>query len=381
MYGENSERLRGELTVLLRQHRIQQRLGGEGIHIVPESTTVEERKELGEQIARYRQAVLVWCLQAVRAANPRISLDASGGRTRGPAEELRFRLEAAVKHAAAGLPTMAELATEQTFPMVENWRQGARAAALGEHDFGAGLGYGRLSAAECMTVMRDAAEVARALVGLDRRYSNIPDWHPLKEQGRLGRAAEVCAVFAGHNTPDYTVDLRGWRSAPTSMDGEALPGIGGVLQAEHNLLIHLGRFPDARSLRVVLESQRLVSGEAAALVESSDPDRAATWRTREATYAQLVHETRDLGGQLGNGGPAAGQGATAASRIQRLTATDVSDGNGTPPAGPALLPHRRPDKPNHRARGQGASVLPPGAIPTHRQRRRRPRSRPTASVP
>ncbi len=29
--------------------------------------------------------------------------------------------------------------------MVETWRQAARAAALGEHDFAAGVGYGRLS--------------------------------------------------------------------------------------------------------------------------------------------------------------------------------------------------------------------------------------------
>ena len=62
-----------------------------------------------------------------------------------------------------------ELTPEQAFPIVETWRQAARAAALGEHDFDAGLGYGRLSDAQCMTVLKDAAEVTRALVGLDRR--------------------------------------------------------------------------------------------------------------------------------------------------------------------------------------------------------------------
>lgn len=58
----------------------------------------------------------------------------------------------------------------------------------------------------------------------------------------------------------------------------------------------------------MIDSQRLVSRDAAALVESSGPDRAAMWRTRETTYAHLGHETRDLGGRLGNGGPAAGHG-------------------------------------------------------------------------
>ena len=73
MYGENAGQLRAELTVLLRQHRIQQRLGGPGSHTIPETTTTEERQRLGEQIARYRQAVLAWCHQAVYAAGPRIA--------------------------------------------------------------------------------------------------------------------------------------------------------------------------------------------------------------------------------------------------------------------------------------------------------------------
>ena len=57
MYGENTGNLRSELTILLRQHRVQQRLGGNGLHTVPETTTAEERNELGQQIARYRHVV------------------------------------------------------------------------------------------------------------------------------------------------------------------------------------------------------------------------------------------------------------------------------------------------------------------------------------
>jgi hypothetical protein len=325
MYGENGGQLRAELTALLHQHRIQHRLGGQGLYTVPESTTVDERKNLGEQIGRYRQAVLVWCLQAVRGANPRIDLEGTTGRHRGPAEELRFRLEAAITKSTACLPPLEELAAEQTLPMVETWRRVARAAALGEHDFDAGIGYDRLSDAQCKTVLKDAAEVARAIVALDRRYSNIPGWHSLKDRGRLGRAAELCAVFAGDDEPDYTVDLRGWRPAPTSIDGPALPGITGVLQAEHNLLVHLGKFPDAHSLRVVLDSQRIVSRAASGLTEPNDPQRAAKWRVRESTYHRLIHETRDLGGELGNGRLAAGQGSLVATRIQRLLAADVAD--------------------------------------------------------
>lgn len=190
MYGRNSGRLRDSLGVLLREHRVQQRLGGKGIHTVPETTTVAEREELGKQIRRYRECVLTWCLQAMRAANPRINLEGVSRRSRGPAEELLCRLTEAVNASTAGLAPSEELGAEQPFATVESWRHAARAAALGEHDFAAGVGYGRLSTQQCMTVLKDAADIVRGVVALDRRYQGVPGWEKLKDQGRLGRAAE-----------------------------------------------------------------------------------------------------------------------------------------------------------------------------------------------
>lgn len=52
-----------------------------------------------------------------------------------------------------------------------------------------------------MTVIHVAAEITRALVGLDRRYARIPGWRQLKDPGRLGRAAEVCAAYSGYGDP------------------------------------------------------------------------------------------------------------------------------------------------------------------------------------
>jgi hypothetical protein len=156
--------------------------------------------------------------------------------------------------------------------------------------------------------------VARGLVGLDRRYSNIPGWRPLKEAGWLGRAAETCSTFAGYDEPDYTIDLRGWQPRPTLVEGPALPGLTGVLQAQHNLLVHLGEFPDARSLRLVLDAQRIVSRDAATL----DPSASVGWSRRASTYLRLIHATHDIGGIVGNGGPAAGEAALAASRIEQF---------------------------------------------------------------
>lgn len=320
MYGENAGLLRDSLRELLTQHRIQQRLGGAGTHTVPATTTVDERRELGELIGRYRQSVLVWCHQAMRAASPSFDLSATTSRSRGPAEELRFRLGATIEDSTATLPTMEELTTSQDFPMVDLWRQAARACALGEHDFGAGVDFVRLSEAQRLTVVHDAAEITRALVGLDRRYANIPGWQHLKEPGRLGRAAEVCAAFSGAGEPDHTVDLHGWKPPAQFIEGPAKPGVAGVLHAQHNLLIQLRGFPDARSLRVVIDAQRVVSIEAARRLV--DADLATRWERRASTYGRLVHETRDLGGMVGNGGPAAGHGSVAAARMTKL----ASDG-------------------------------------------------------
>jgi hypothetical protein len=59
MYGENGHLLRAELSSLLRQHRIQLRIGGPEIHTVPVTSTEAERAQIGEQVRRYRQSALI----------------------------------------------------------------------------------------------------------------------------------------------------------------------------------------------------------------------------------------------------------------------------------------------------------------------------------
>ena len=324
MYGENSGHLRHALGVLAREHRIQQRLGGKGTHTVPETTTVEERGELGKQIRRYRQCVLTWSLQAVGAANPHINLEGTTGRSRGPVEELRYRLTEALSASSAELAHGEELITEQPFATVESWRQAARAAVLGEHDLSGGAGPGGLSEQQRMTVLKDAADIVRGLVALDRRYEGVPGWEKLHNRGRLGRAAEACAAHAGCDEADYTVDQLGWQPIPRPMDGPAMPGLAGVMQAQYNLLLHLNELPDARSLRVVMDSQRVVAHEAATRIGDVEPELAARWITRRQTYSKLVQETRDLGGILGKP-DAASQGAIAAGRAEKLGREPLTD--------------------------------------------------------
>ncbi len=145
-YGENGHLLRAELSSLLRQHRIQLRIGGPGTHTVPVTTTGEERAQIGEQIRRYRQSALTWSLQATIAVGPEAESRLSPRATNpfrltsaqhGGLAALHQALDHTVRASTAPLPSMAELTTRNELPLVEQWRQIARAAALGEHDFDA----------------------------------------------------------------------------------------------------------------------------------------------------------------------------------------------------------------------------------------------------
>ena len=328
MYGETGGLLRAELGELLRQHRIQLRIGGAGSHTVPVTTTPEERQQIGEQIRRYRQSALVWSHQATVAVAPGAASTLSSRapanpfRTadldHGPLAALQRALEHSIRASTASLPTIEELTTPHDMALVEHWRQLARAAALGEHDFDAGLGHGSLDAKQCHTVVGDVAAIVRALVVLDQRYADIPGWEKLGRADRLGWSALACALDASLDPPDYSVDLRGWRPPTTLIKGPAEPGLVGVLQAEHNLVVRMQAIPSVMSLRLVVDSQRLLSGRLAELAQPVEPALHEKWLAREKTYSALQQELRDIGGRIGSGGLAAAEGASAVSRLKAI---------------------------------------------------------------
>ncbi|MGN6576958.1 MAG: hypothetical protein ACTHKG_14875 [Nocardioides sp.] len=256
------------------------------------------------------------------AADPRPGLEGTSSRV--PAEVLRFRLTRSINMSNAGMPSLHDLSKPQDFALVESWRQVARAAVLGEHDFPGLMDQGRLSHAERMTVLQDAAEVTRGLVVLDKRYDNIPGWAPIRERARLDRAAQVCAAFTGVVEPDYSVDQKGWRPPSATIDGGPLPGIGGVLQAEHNMLVHLSKFPTALNLRRVMDGQRILSHEAARRAPNVAPELIEKWLEREQTYKRLIDETRNVSGLVGGGGLAAAETANAVSRLRRVHVEEVT---------------------------------------------------------
>lgn len=205
MYGENGALLRAELSALLEQHRVQLRLGGGGSHSVPVTTGRAEREEIGKQIRQYRQSVLVWCQQASRAVAPYASSNLSPApptpfrlppTQHGGLASLRLALDHVIDTSSAPLPGLDELVASQELPLVEHWRQAARAAALGEHDFDAGLQHDSLDTTQAHTLVGDIAAVVRALVILDQRYKSIPGWQRLHLPERLGWSALACALYS-----------------------------------------------------------------------------------------------------------------------------------------------------------------------------------------
>lgn len=314
MYGENSAALRSALTTLLKQHRIQQRIGGASLHTVPVPNSIEQREVIGQLIQRYRYGVLTWCQQALTAADPRMhGSDASELEL-----TLNQRLDAARRASTASLPTLEDLTSPQKFSLVNVWRRAARAAALGEHDLLGEITSDLASPDECLTVIKDAAAIIHGLVVLDRRYKSIPGWEHLVGREALERAAERCASL---NASDYRVDQRGWRPRARSIDGPALPGITGVIQAEHNLLTHLSEFPTALNLRRILDSQREISHLLASRAAASAPELAHEWTQRAERYTALQREARNIGGTVGSGGAAVAEAANAVSRLRGLPRT------------------------------------------------------------
>lgn len=325
-YGEHVSDLRRAMTALLERHRILQPLGGPGSHTVPETTSVEERRIMGEQIQRYRYVVLSWCTSAVDSVAPKFPAREANGA--GPAEALRHRLGETTAAVSVGYPSMEELGSPHPNQLVGTWREAAKACVLAEVDFGSGIDHFRLDAAQARVVLKDAADFSRGIVVLDLRYRNVPGWESLKNAGRLAGAAEVASVFAAGAERDFSVDRHGWRPPPAAIQGPPPPGIAGVVQAQHNMLVDLSsRPPTAMNLRRVLGSQAEVAHEAARHAAHAAPDLVETFLEREQTYRQLSHASRNLGGLVGHGGPAAAESSNARDRLRR---TPMATGQDAP---------------------------------------------------
>jgi hypothetical protein len=316
MYGETGAAMRAELADLLRQHRIQQRLGG---------PTREARQELGGLVREYRQSIIVWLTQAMRAVSPLAFSNMS------PAQPNPFRsvgtsslhltaageLARAIDHAKSESTTrpatLETLTAPHPNPLVDHWRLAACAAALAEHDTP-----DQMTAGQALALVGDVAALTQGIVVLDQRYRNTPGWEPLAQSARLGWAALAAALDVNLGQPDYSVDQLGWRPRRKIISDPVRPGILGVLQAEHNLVIRMTSDPNATNLRLIVDSQRLVSTHLAPFAARIDTRLADRWTERAATYSLIQQQLREVGGQLGDGGLAVVEGANAVGRLRAI---------------------------------------------------------------
>ncbi|MGZ6583165.1 MAG: hypothetical protein ACXVHX_02300 [Solirubrobacteraceae bacterium] len=175
-----------------------------------------------------------------------------------------------------------------------------------------------MSVPQAQAVLADIGAVTQSLVVLDKRCKLIPEWQPLHGADRLGWAALAASLDAGLGTPDLTVDRLGWNPPARIMRGAVQPGALGVLQAEHNLFLRLQTLPSANVLRQIVDSQRLLSREAAPYAKRSDPELGAAWYRRAATYARLRTDLRDIGGVLGTGQHALTEAINAVHRLRAM---------------------------------------------------------------
>lgn len=137
MYGDTGGAMRGELAALLRQHRVQHLLGASSA----------ERQAHGDVIRRYRQSVIHWCGQAMQAVTPMMFTNLPPRHLNpfraedsiGAARELCLALEFAKTNVSTRPAASELLAAASTNPVVERWRQAARATTLAEHDTHASL--------------------------------------------------------------------------------------------------------------------------------------------------------------------------------------------------------------------------------------------------
>lgn len=318
MYGENSARLRAELTGLLRQTHINHRILRD-ISRTPSPLTVEARQTAAAaQIGRYRRAILAWCHQLLVQTDPKPITNLARSAT-DPPGWLALSLNRALDATPGDLPTMSDLAIAQDIRPLESWRQAAKAVALAERDFDRGLGNGLLDHREWLTIVGDIADITQALLVLDARYRQLPGWEKLRGSRGLARHAADCSTRAQalYGAPDYIIDWRGWHPPPPELPSDA-DVISRVLAAEHRLLDALTEVPSMANLRILFTSQRGLSDLAAERARNTALEQAARFRRREHAYGRLTRASRAAAGLAGTGSAATQHSADAVRALATL---------------------------------------------------------------
>ncbi|MFC7725526.1 hypothetical protein ACFQW6_10435 [Nocardioides sp. GCM10028917] len=318
MYGESGSALRREMTDLLRLHRVQRRFGAAD-HVAGQVLLVRQ----------YRENVLAWCGNALQLAIP-MSFTNLPPRNPNPFEPCGNRsaardLARALAHArdssSVTPAALDQLTSRHENYLVEHWRQVARAAALAEGDLDQ-MGQ-IITTSQAAGIVSDVSAITQALVVLDRRYRRVSGWTHLEHGASLGWAALAAALDVNLTVPDHSLDTAGWQPRVRPMRGRVPAGLLGVLQAEHNVLAGLDHFPHALRLRLVVDSQRVLSARLSPLARRTEPAQVQFWDERAGTYEAIQRHLRNIGGISGGGGRAASEAANVVVRLRAIDGSTV----------------------------------------------------------
>jgi hypothetical protein len=89
-------------------------------------------------------------------------------------------------------------------------------------------------------------------------------------------------------------------------------------------------FPNATNLRLVVDSQRVVSAHLTPFAARIDVRLAQRWTERADTYSAIQQELREVGGLLGKGGPAVAEASSAVARLRSFPRTPSSSRGSCP---------------------------------------------------
>ncbi|MGC5168721.1 hypothetical protein [Luteimicrobium sp. DT211] len=343
-YGEVTRELHDALGWLLRRTRHQNYMGGPDRYRPGGVLSVDERTAISEQMMRYRAVVLRYGSDVLDLATGIDSLRHSRGkevavervRAWRPVTQLQGAYERTFRYMAdrpdGALPTAEEMATPQSEVLPEAWRQAAVAAMRGrERDL---PGAGSWSIGERVAAIGDAAQTARALIILDRRYASrstigdttysTPGWVRLPNDVTLNHAADACASWARTvaTRPDFRVDQSGYTPPPRATAEQYLPGATGAAAALHNAAARLDEPLHARALRSMVHAQRYIAAHAVRLAGAGSGSHLPELTQRAAGYEALDRVVRNIAGTAGEGSPAL---PDVAESLQIISTTPTAD--------------------------------------------------------
>ncbi|MGW9419552.1 hypothetical protein ACWGRS_18000 [Cellulosimicrobium funkei] len=331
-YGEVATPLRDSLAELLTHARPYYELGGKHYS---RDTPLDGFRERADLIQRYRAVVLQYGAELARTHTAGLPRDVT------IVDNWLRWVERAVPRRdelpGGRFANAIELGTEQSNVIVELWRRAAVAAFIAREREFAPLRE-QITAEQNVVVLKDVADVVRALVRLDDRHGRLPGWHGLAGtkgvrsdrpsravSGEHARGLSATTRFfnewiARQTTPDgFTVDRIGFRPEPRldaaggTVDGAitALQNLSAVIDAD---------FPRPLSLRVLFRSQWKLSVLAGKLaLAAGDTQTAAAFTVRGEVYAGLVTAMRNVSGTVGGGLYAVAYGTVATDQVARTT--------------------------------------------------------------